>query len=369
MIDRMKIAYLDEMLNLVPNGGMAVWARRLADYLNQNGVAIDLYSYSDIKMIIPDNIKVFPNLREMFIYPFLGKKILSKLKDKYDLIHLSSPHSLTRHKPQMPILVTIHYLSSRQGLMLGRYLPNKYKVFFNFLSYYLFVRSEAKGLRKADCITVSRQDYKEYLISRMKIPAEKIKVIKFGVDHEAFQPTEKLRDKENMVLFVGRGSLPKGFDTLVGAAKQIKGKIIAVASQIPKSLQRKIEKLDNFKVIPRLSQSEMPEIYKKALVFVMPSLTEGSPHSTLEAMASGLPIVCTTEGSGEYVTNEINGYIIPFKDSDKLAEKVNYLIEHRDVAYSIGRTNRKKVEKELTLQVIASQIKNTYKELIKQSQP
>jgi len=248
--------------------------------------------------------------------------------------------------------------------MLGRYLPYKYRVFFNSFSYYLFSRSEAKGLRKADCITVSRQDYKEYLISRLKIPSEKIKIIKFGVDHETFKPAEKFSEKKDIILFVGRGSLPKGFDTLIGAAKQIKGKIIAVASQIPKNLQIMIEKLDNFQVIPRLSQSEIPDLYKQALVFVMPSLTEGSPHSTLEAMSSGLPIVCTVEGSGEYVSDGINGYIIPFKDSDKLAEKVNYLIDHRDIAYHIGRMNRKKVETELTLPVIAEQIQSIYKDML-----
>jgi len=80
-------------------------------------------------------------------------------------------------------------------------------------------------------------------------------------------------------------------------------------------------------------------------------------------MSSGLPIVCTVEGSGEYVSDGINGYIIPFKDSDRLAEKVNYLIEHRDIAYDIGRINRKKVEAELTLPMIASQIENIYNEL------
>ena len=72
----MKVAYFEELLNLVPNGGMAVWANRFTEYLNNNGIKADLYSYSNLKTIIPDNIKVYPNLREIFIFPSLGKKML-----------------------------------------------------------------------------------------------------------------------------------------------------------------------------------------------------------------------------------------------------------------------------------------------------
>ena len=50
--------------------------------------------------------------------------------------------------------------------------------------------------------------------------------------------------------------------------------------------------------------------------------------------------------------------------ADKLAEKVNHLFEHRDHAHEFGTFNRKKVETELTLLVIAEQIQAIYKEVL-----
>ncbi len=361
----MNVATIVELYKLNPHGGIAIWTKRLAEYLSRNGSAVDILSYGDgIQTSMPNSIITYPNFREIFIYPALGKKVLPEIEQNYDILQLMSPHTLAWSEPKIPTVVSIHYLISRQALMLGKYLPLKYKIFFNFFSYSLFLHYERRGLQNADCITVSRQAYKEYLMERMKIPAEKIEIVKYGIDNEFFKPAEKFKEKEKIAIYVGRGSLPKGFDTLVHAAKHIKGKVIAVASQIPNDLQEIIDGLDNFQVTTGISQEELLELYRNALVFVMPSLTEGSPISTLEAMACGLPVVCTPEGSGEYIEDGVNGYIFPFKDSLKLAEQVNYLFDNPEAAHDFGRLNRQKVETELTLPVIASQMKEIYKRFV-----
>ena len=58
-------------------------------------------------------------------------------------------------------------------------------------------------------------------------------IIKYGLDEKKFFPQNNWAKKEKLVLFLGRGTLGKGFDTLVDAAHLIKGNIIAVASRIP----------------------------------------------------------------------------------------------------------------------------------------
>jgi len=361
----MNIAYIEELFKLIPHGGIAVWSARLTDYLNQQGIQTDIISYSDgIQTKVPDFIKVFPNVREIFIYPNCGRRALPAIEKKYDLLQLASPHTLAFYKPGIPSVISIHYLISRQALMLGQYLPKKYKLFFNKASFHLFRHYERKGLQHADCITVSRQAYKAYLIKYMGLPAEKIKIVKYGIDHEFFHPAENRNRKENMVLYVGRGSLPKGFDTLVQAAGHIKAQIVAVASQIPKPIQAQIKQLKNFTLLSGLSAGDLRTLYQQAQIYMMPSLTECSPISTLEAMACGLPVVCTPEGSGEYIEDGTNGYVIPFKDSAKLAERVNYLLAHPEIAAEFGRRNRQKVEAELTLPVIASQLIKIYQEFV-----
>lgn len=361
----MKIAYIEELFKLVPHGGIAVWSKRLTDYLAAAGHEVRIFSYSDgIDNPLPAFLNVFPNLREIFIYPAMGKQAIRKLDHHFDLVQCVSPHTLVASKPNIPSVISVHYLISRQAVMLGQYLPMRFKIFFNFFSYQLFRYYEARGFQNADCITVSRQAYKDYLIQRMKLPAEKIRIVKYGIDHEFFRPGPKRPHHERTALFVGRGSLPKGFDVLVEAASKIKGKVLAVASQIPTSLQQKIARLPNFEVRTGLSQELLRQLYQQATVYVMPSLTEGSPITTLEAMACGLPVVCTSEGSGEYIEDGVNGFVVAFKDANQLAERVNNLLEDAELAREFGTFNRQRVETELTLPVIAGQIQGIYRELL-----
>jgi glycosyltransferase involved in cell wall biosynthesis len=360
----MNIAYIVETYRHSPHGGVAVWTRRLVDYYRELGIPSQVYAYSDgIKTRLPDSIKYFPNLRELVIYPYYGRKAIQQISEKHSLIHFGSPFTSAWGKAKIPTVMSTHYLVSRQADFYGKYLPAKYRIFFNSASYQLFKYFEKMGFQNADIITVCRESFKDYLVERMNIQPERIEVIQYGVDYQRFKPNPEFQIKEPTVLFVGRGSLGKGFDTLVRAAKLIKGKVVAVASQIPPEIGAQIRQLKNFEVKSGLSDQEMSEIYQKASLLVMPSISEGAPLCTLEAMSSGLPVVCTPEGSGDYIKDGVNGYIFDYNNENQLAEKVNYLFEHQDLAINFGRFNRVKVENELTLPIIAGKILNIYKKL------
>lgn len=66
-------------------------------------------------------------------------------------------------------------------------------------------------------------------------------------------------------------------------------------------------------------------------VFVLPSYHEGMPHSVLEAMATGRPIITTdTPGCRETVVGEQNGYLVPPRDASALAEAMERIISRCD---------------------------------------
>ena len=360
----MKLATIVELYRLNPNGGIAVWSKRLVDYFNLHGIDARIFSFTDgIHTSLPQKLITFPNFREIFVYPRLIKQLFSKLDSEYDVLQLMSPHTLSNGRPNIPTVTSIHYLLSRQALLLGKYLPLRYKPAFNRLTQGIFSHYEKKGLLNSDYITVSRKAYRNYLIEEMGIPAEKIKIIKYGIDSEVFRPSEVTARSQRVAIYVGRGSLPKGFDTLIAAAPFIKGKIIAIASRIPPTIQKRISLLENVEVVSGISIKKLLAMYNTSSVFIMPSLCEGSPISTLEAMACGLPVVCTPEGSGEYIEHEKNGLIFPFKSADKLAEQVNYLFDNPSVGYEFGKRNRYIVETELTLPVIARKYQEIYNDL------
>ena len=83
-------------------------------------------------------------------------------------------------------------------------------------------------------------------------------------------------------------------------------------------------------------------IYEKADVFLIPSFAEGMAQVGIEAMACGLPIICTiNSGVSDLIEDGVNGFIIPAGDDDALIEKMQWFIDHRDRIRSMGNEARR----------------------------
>lgn len=74
-----------------------------------------------------------------------------------------------------------------------------------------------------------------------------------------------------------------------------------------------------------------------ASVFVLPSYREGTPRSVLEAMASGRAIITTdVPGCRETVDDGVNGFLIPSRDANSLADRMRWMIEHPEAVAAMG---------------------------------
>ncbi len=360
----MRLALIDECYQAQGYGGISSWTKRLTDYYKKQGVSHQIFSYSNgLKTRVPNFIKLFPNLREMTIYPYLGWRYLPRIEQEFDVIHFSTAYSMALHSPKVPSVISVHYIPSRQNAIYKRLLSFKYKLLFNPIVHHWFRQLERMAYPRADRIIVCKEEFKQYLVENYAVAPEKVRIIKYGLDPSQFSPEWDWQKKDRMVMFVGRGSLGKGFDTLVDAAPRINGNIVAVASRIPKFCWEKIRKLTNFQVVTGIPSEQLVDLYKKAAVFVMPSLSEGSPITTLEAMACGLPVAATQEGGGGYIEDGINGCIFPVREPEGLAQKVNYLFDHPEIAREFGQINRERVGQHFTLPVIAEQVLNVYSEI------
>jgi glycosyltransferase involved in cell wall biosynthesis len=91
--------------------------------------------------------------------------------------------------------------------------------------------------------------------------------------------------------------------------------------------------------------AERDKLLATATAFVLPSHIEGLPMALLEAMAWGLPPICTPVGSiPEYVIDGANGILVPPADVPQLAQAIEKLVSQDEQRKYMGRLARATVE-------------------------
>lgn len=108
-------------------------------------------------------------------------------------------------------------------------------------------------------------------------------------------------------------------------------------------------------------RNDIPAFYAMADIFVFPSFREGLSVSVMEAMASGLPVVCSRiRGNTDMVEDGVNGYLMEPGNPDSIAGALRRL-EDGGKREEISRNNLEKAEK-YSLAVIAEQYRKVYLE-------
>ena len=117
-------------------------------------------------------------------------------------------------------------------------------------------------------------------------------------------------------------------------------------------------------------RTEVVEILDNADILLAPSVTsqngdrEGIPVVLMEAMAMGLPVVSTQHsGIPELVEDGVSGFLVPERDWEALAEKINYLIQHRDIWVQMGQEGRLQVEKFYNIDLLNDRLIEIYQQL------
>lgn len=169
-----------------------------------------------------------------------------------------------------------------------------------------FVKREATALRHASAVVVTSETTKRLLVADFAVPAEKITVAEPGVD-----PAERAvgSDGESVELLAVGSLVPrKGYDVLIAALERLADKpwhltIVGADDRVPATTAALREQIaatglsERIKLAGAFRQAELDAAYAKADLFVMPSLFEGYGMVLTEALARGLPILCTTGGA------------------------------------------------------------------------
>lgn len=137
------------------------------------------------------------------------------------------------------------------------------------------------------------------------------------------------------------------------------------------SLVKQLELHKKVRLLGGLTQDDVSDLMAKAHIFLLPSVTakngdqEGIPVSIMEAMACGMPVLSTVHsGIPELVQNGQSGFLVPERDVDALAERLEYLIEHPEIWPEMGKSGRKFVEEHYDIRKLNQKLVRIYQDLI-----
>ena len=117
-------------------------------------------------------------------------------------------------------------------------------------------------------------------------------------------------------------------------------------------------------------RDDVPELLSIMDVFVISSLWEGVGRALTEAMYMERPVVGTAvNGVPELIKHNVNGLLVPSKNSQALAKAILTLIQNRDKAKIFGERAKKHVYPEFSVELMVQRIHELYQQLLKIKSP
>lgn len=173
------------------------------------------------------------------------------------------------------------------------------------------------------------------------VPESKLRLTPLGFAPERFRPVPEARaDSTFRVLFVGVISLQKGVQYLLEAFRRLNlpdAELVLVGGQFPDSGAFLPHYEGLYRHVPFVPQHQLIEIYNSASVFVLPSLQDGFGMVVYEAAACGLPVIIT-ENVGAEIRDGQDGYVVPIRDPDALADRLLRLYHDKTLRQAMGRS-------------------------------
>jgi glycosyltransferase involved in cell wall biosynthesis len=275
--------------------------------------------------------KIYHKIRFIKYLYFLKarKKLKELIKEKgINLVVLFLFHSFViSYGQSIKTLVSLRGTEVVEYLSRGKKLKDKFlKNFFNKI----FDSSNK-------IISVSKNQIKNFP-EKYK---QKLIIIPNGIDSKLFKPLKNIKQKNNVILFVGRIIKDKGVNEILSVAKKLPQYEFWFAGK--GDLENKIN-LPNTKFLGSKNSEELVKLYNQATICILPSYHEGFSNVGLETISCGRAFICTPDFS-EYIENGKDGIIIPAKDEVALKNAIVDLMTNEKKRKMLEKNARKKALK------------------------
>jgi len=396
------------MLGGKKTGGMNVYVRDLSRELGRMGIDVDVFTRSQDDCVPMVNHDLGERARVIHIpagpqAPIPVAEVGLYLDEfaagvahfaeaeglHYDLIHshywlsglvAEKLESFWGHTPIVHMFHTLGHMKNRIATEPGERAPQER------------IDGESHVLAIADRIIAATPAELAQLNWLYGAEMEKTVVVPPGVDLERFHPLDKTEAKRRVgipcgdknIMFAGRIEPLKGIDTLIQAMALIRHRYpdvmentcVAIIGGDPwaespdaemarlQAMRQELGIDDLVLFLGAKDQDVLPNYYAAAEMVVMPSHYESFGMVALEAMAIGRPVIASEVGGLAFLVQDgINGYHVPTRDPEALAERIYELLTNVECREEMGRAARRHAER-FNWSIIAGRILQVYTSLI-----
>jgi glycosyltransferase involved in cell wall biosynthesis len=264
----------------------------------------------------------------------MTKKIFEVLKEvEPHAVHIQSHLMVGRFalraakKLNLRTLATNHVMP--ENLMRYSLLPK----FLHKFAMRVIWADAGRILRKMDALTTPTKRAAELLEEAAGVTD--VLAISCGIDASRFANQTPTQNANPVALFLGRLDDEKKIDVFLRAVAQLTDFPNLRVELVGDGGEReRLQKLaESLKIASRVSflghvtDDELPGIYERATVFVMPSIAELQSIATMEAMASGRPVIAADAMALPHLVHDgDNGYLFPPGDVEALAERLRRVL-------------------------------------------
>lgn len=326
---------------------------------------------------------------EFILCPSLVRRtnIIKDLKtflDIWRIIKKKSPEIVHTHSSKAGLLGRLAAKLARIPIVVHTPHGHVFFGYFGPLKTKIFIILERLVSRITDRIIALTNKEKEDYIKFRIANEDKFDVIYSGIELDKFKELSEdkkqnlvkefgIPEKSLIIGTVGRLVPVKGHEFLIKAAKYIISKypeaffVFTGDGPLEQNLKRQALELGiNNNIIFLGWRSDAARIISVYDIFALPSLNEGMGRVLAEAMALGKPIVASNVGGiPDLVTHGKNGFLVPVRNSEKLAKYIQILIKNKEQREKMGQVGKEMV-KNFSKEKMVEKIANLYEELLTQ---
>ena len=276
--------------------------------------------------------------------------------DRFDVVHDNQclGTGMLKIAERLPLLATVHHPITVDKRLDLAGVRNPWRQFTK-RRWYSFLGMQKRVLRTLPRLITVSQTSRNDIIDQLGVDPRRIDVVPVGVDQRIFRPQPEIATVPGRLLAVISSDVPlKGLAFLLEGLAKLRTEVphahlVVIGRMRPEDPARKhvtrfgLE--DAVQFTGNISYDEMIALYGTAEVAVVPSLYEGFSLPAIQAMAAGLPLVCTRAGAVPEVagTDGETALIVEPGDAAALAIGIKRALEDADLRTRLGSAARERV--------------------------